>query len=141
MFVPRIRGIYAEGAPQRLGAEFANAVGTKDHARLRALLAPDVDFRALTPSRTWEASSPDEVEAIVRRWLDDDDHVHEVGRIEFATVGDRERVGYRIVGSNRNGPFVMEQQAYLASESGRIVWVRLVCSGARPTSASRDSVG
>ena len=44
-----------------LGLRLARAIADKDEAALRGVLADDVDFRGLTPGRTWEASSPDEV--------------------------------------------------------------------------------
>ena len=42
-----------------LGAEFARAFAGKDSARMRELLHPEVDFKGLTPSRSWEASGAD----------------------------------------------------------------------------------
>ena len=38
-----------------IGAAYANALAAKDYDGLRRLLAPAIDFRALTPNRTWEA--------------------------------------------------------------------------------------
>ena len=38
-----------------LGARFVEAVAAKDPERLRAVLHPQVDFRALTPNRFWVA--------------------------------------------------------------------------------------
>ena len=43
------------------------------------MLAPDVDFRALTPNRTWEASDADAVvEIILGSWLEPKDEVEEL---------------------------------------------------------------
>jgi hypothetical protein len=39
-----------------LGEQFAEALAAKDFERAGDLLDPEVDFRALTPSRAWEAS-------------------------------------------------------------------------------------
>ena len=47
-------------------------------------------------------------------------------------MADRERVGYRFAGHNEDGPFVVEQQAYLSERDGRIDWMRVICSGMRP---------
>ena len=61
---------------ETLGARLARAIAAKDEPALRALLADDVDFRGLTPGRTWEASSPDEVVDIAfGHWFEDSDHV------------------------------------------------------------------
>jgi hypothetical protein len=37
-----------------LGADFAQAFAAKDGGRVRELVHPEIDFRALTPSRNWE---------------------------------------------------------------------------------------
>src|SRR6478752_7110577 len=47
------------------GRSWVEAVAAKDHDAVRALLAPDVDFRALTPGRPWEATTSDAVLEIV----------------------------------------------------------------------------
>jgi hypothetical protein len=115
------------------GAAFAHALAAKDFARLRELLDPDVDFRGLTPSRPWEASSADVVIAdILQRWFEPEDEVEAVESIETGAFADRERVGYRFRVSNPSGRFVVEQQAYLTQVEGRIAWMRIVCSGFRP---------
>jgi hypothetical protein len=116
-----------------LGADFARAFTEKDGARIRELLHPEVDFRALTPSRSWVAQGPDAVvEILFGSWLEDSDHVEAVESIEGDVVVDRERVGYRFSVSNPDGRFLVEQQAYLSSRDGRIDWIRVVCSGFRP---------
>ena len=56
----------------------------------------------------------------------------EVLSIDSDTVADRERVGYRFAGHNEDGPFLVEQQAYLSERDGRIDWMRVICSGMRP---------
>jgi hypothetical protein len=48
-------------------------------------------------------------------------------------VADRERVGYRFSVENPDGHFLVEQQAYVAERDGRICWMRVVCSGFRPS--------
>lgn len=116
-----------------LGAEFAHALAARDRGRLRELLDPSVDFRALTPNRTWEEQDADAVLAVLlERWFEDGDVIEAVARVETDAVADRERVGYRFTGRNADGPFVVEQQAYLAERDGRISWLRVLCSGFRP---------
>jgi ketosteroid isomerase-like protein len=116
-----------------MGAAFADAVASKDYARMAELLHPEVDFRALTPNRSWQANDPDTViEEILKAWIEDDEHVEELISVETDTVSDRERVGYRYRLRTPDGSFLVEQQAYLRERDGRIDWVRLVCSGSRP---------
>ena len=116
-----------------VGADFARAFLEKDAGRIRELLHSQVDFGALTPSRSWEARGPDEVvEILFGSWLEDADHVEALEGIESDTVVDRERVGYRFSVSNPDGRFLVEQQGYLSTRDGQIDWIRLVCSGFRP---------
>jgi hypothetical protein len=116
-----------------VGADFARAFAGRDTARMRELLHPDVDFRALTPNRFWEADGQDGViEVLFGSWLEATDHVQAVEGIEGDTVADRERVGYRFTVTNPDGRFLVEQQAYLSTREGRIDWMRVVCSGFRP---------
>jgi hypothetical protein len=124
-----------EHVPQQTtaGAEFATAFAGKDAGRMRELLHPDIDFRGMTPNRIWEASGRDAVlEVLFANWLDDNDHVESVDRIEGDTIVDRERVGYRVSVTNPEGRFLFEQQAYLSTRDGQIDWIRVVCSGLRP---------
>jgi hypothetical protein len=44
---------------------------------------------------------------------------------------DRERVGYRFRVRCPDGHYIVEQQAYLTIDDGRITWMRSVCSGFR----------
>jgi hypothetical protein len=116
-----------------LGAEFARALATKDYGRVAELLHPEVDFCALTPSRTWEASDADAViSGVLRQWFEDSDEIQALERLESDAFADRERVGYRFSVRNPDGRFLVEQQAYLSARDGRIGWMRVVCSGFRP---------
>ena len=49
-----------------LGEDFARAVAAKDHDRVRQLLHPELDFRAMTPKRIWEAETPEDVVSALR---------------------------------------------------------------------------
>jgi hypothetical protein len=116
-----------------LGADFAAALAAKDFDRLRSLFHPEIDFRGLTPSREWVASDPDDlVTDVLCQWFEDSDEIEELLALETDAFADRERVGYRFRGVNPDGPFVVEQQAYLAERDGRIGWMRVLCSGFRP---------
>jgi hypothetical protein len=117
-----------------LGAEFAQAIAAKDADRLRALLHPEIDFKGLTPRRVWEAGTPDEVAAVVfDNWFEADDDIEAVEHIDTDAFADRERVGYRFRLRNADGEHVVEQQAYFTAGDGRISWMRVVCSGFRPS--------
>ena len=116
-----------------LGADFARAFAEKDAGRMRELLHPEVDFKGLTPSRSWEANGPEAVlEILFGNWVEDKDHVESLEAVEEDAVADRERVGYRCSVTNPDGRFVFEQQAYLTARDGKIEWMRVVCSGFRP---------
>lgn len=117
-----------------LGVEFARALAEKDSARIRDILHPEIDFRGLTPSRTWEASDRDTVIALLfDQWFEDTDEIKTLERLETDTFADRERVGYRFAVRNPDGDFLVEQQAYISDRDGQIEWMRVVCSGYRPT--------
>ena len=119
--------------PARAGQEFAEALAAKDAARLTEVLAPDLDFRALTPNRAWEVSTADGfVTDVLPVWFEKNDHIDELQMLDTASVGDRERMGYLFHGHNGDGPFIVEQQAYYEADDGRITWLRVLCSGFRP---------
>ncbi len=115
------------------GSAFARAVSGKDRAGLLEVLADDVDFRALASGRTWEAHSSTEVADIVfAHWFEpQDDIVGLVGVEDGDPVEDTQRVAYRLAVRTPDGDFTVEQQAYYRTEEGRIVHLRVLCSGFR----------
>jgi hypothetical protein len=116
-----------------LGESFARALGAKDFAGVAQLLHPEIDFRGLTPGRSWEAQGPEQVVGdVLTRWFEDGDAIEQVQQVQTDSFADRGRVGYRFAGRNDDGPFVVEQQAYYTEREGRIGWMRIVCSGFRP---------
>jgi hypothetical protein len=116
-----------------LGAEFARALAVKDYGRVLDLVHPEIDFRALTPRRTWEASDPAAlISGVLRQWFEDSDEIEALDHLESDSFADRERVGYRFSVRNPDGRFLVEQQAFLSARDGRIGWMRVVCSGFRP---------
>lgn len=116
-----------------LGAEYARALQRKDRHRLGELFAPDIDFRALTPKRTWEASAPaDVISIMLGHWFEDSDEIRTLEALDGDRFADRERVGYRFGVENPEGRFLVEQQAYLSERDGRIAWMRVLCTGYRP---------
>jgi hypothetical protein len=117
---------------QTLGEQFAVAVANKDNAAVRDLLHPDLDFRAMTPNRIWEAKEPDEVVAALNTWFDAGDEISALEVLQTDAFADRERVGYRLRVNNPDGAHLVEQQAYSSGTDGRIGWLRIMCSGYRP---------
>ena len=80
------------------------------------MLAPQVDFRGLTPNRAWEADDAETlVDIILASWLEPKDEVDELVDVSTDRVSDRQSVTYRLRGHNPDGPFVVEQNAFLAS--------------------------
>ena len=108
------------------------AVATKNHEVLRELLHPQLDFRAMTPNRVWEATEPEGVVSALEAWFAADDHIEAIEALETDAFADRERVGYRFRVSNPDGAHLVEQQAYLSPTEGRIGWLRIMCAGYRP---------
>ena len=119
-----------------LGADFAHALAAKDSTRMLDLIHPEIDFRGLTPNRSWEASDRDElISVLLRDWFEDTDEIEALEHIESDAFADRERVGYRFSVNNSDGRFLVEQQAYLAARDGQIGWMRVLCSGFRPATS------
>jgi len=118
---------------QTIAGELVDAIVGRDFERARGLLDTDIDFRAMTPKRIWEAAGPAEVEDVLRTWLaDPDEEIDGVEATAPVTVEDTQRIGWRVRGRGADGPFVFEQQAYLRERGGRIAWLRIMCSGTRP---------
>jgi hypothetical protein len=117
-----------------LGESFVRAIAAKDASALLGLLSPEIDFRAMTPGRFWEAGSATEVvnDVIFGNWFEAADRIDAVDAIECDVVADRRRVGYRFRVTNAEGTFLVEQQAYFGVERDRIDWLRIMCSGYRP---------
>jgi hypothetical protein len=119
-----------------LGTDFAHALAAKDFGRIVDLMHPEIDFGGMTPKRTWAASDGDTVISdILRQWFEDSDEIEALERLESDAFADRERIGYRFRVRNPDGLFVVEQQAYLSARDGRIGWMRVLCSGFRPTTS------
>jgi hypothetical protein len=146
------------GAPRRVGAtltacaecdtvavtdtgasatgDFVDAIVARDLLGARERLGADIDFRAMTPARAWEADDPAGVETVLRAWLEHPEReVQRIDAIEPSSLEDTLRVGWRVYGQGAEGPFVFEQQAYAREHEGQIVWLRVMCTGPRPIGA------
>lgn len=112
----------------------ADAVAARDFSGCAALLDPRVDFRGMTPNRDWEAGDPAEVTDVLRTWLEHPDRrVTDVTPTDPEVIADTARVGWLVRGDGQDGPFVFQQQAYVRERDGRITWLRVMCTGPRPT--------
>jgi hypothetical protein len=119
-------------ATSTLGQAFAEALSKKDFAAIAELFHPEIDFAGLTPRRTWEAHTPDEViQGVLRNWFEDSDDIQELLQCEHDSFADREHVGYRFRVRNPDGEFLVDQQAYLSERDGKIGWMRVLCAGYR----------
>jgi hypothetical protein len=115
-----------------LGEAWARAVAAKDHDAVRALLHPELDFRAMNPGRVWEAADAEDVIDALGLWFDDSDDIERLVSFEHGTVADTERVSYRLQVRSDDGPHLVEQQMYWRGSEGRISYARIMCSGYRP---------
>jgi hypothetical protein len=115
------------------GKIFATALAAKDADGVRAVTTPDLDFRAMTPRRFWEARTHDElVEVLFGNWLEPSDEVVALLSTTSGEVSSRRHVSYRLRLRNQDGESVMEQQMYYQAEDGKIHWARIMCSGFVP---------
>ena len=128
-------------SPPSATGGFVDAVVARDLPRARELLDAAIDFRAMTPSRVWEANVPAGVEDVLRAWFDHPDRdVEHVEALESGWVADTRRVGWRVSGTDANGEFTYEQLAFARESKGRIVWLRVMCSGPRPVERHEQSL-
>lgn len=112
------------------GERFANALAAKDEAGIRAVTTPDLDFRAMTPGRFWEAHSHgDLLEVLFANWLEPSDEVVALVSTSTGEVSTRQHVTYRLHLRNADGDALMEQQMYYDTVGGQISWARVMCSG------------
>lgn len=117
------------------GEQFARALLAKDWDGVEDVVDPQVDFRGLTPSRPWEASTARSlVDDVLRQWLEPGDDVYEVLGISTEEVLGRGRVVYRFRVSSGGQDYVCEQTAYFDQDEDRIKKLRILCSGFLPSS-------
>ena len=85
----------------------------------------------MTPGRFWESDSANTVvdDILLGQWFEPCDEITHVSGIETATIGSRQRVGYRFGVTNGEGDFVVEQQAYFEPDGDQIGWLRVMCAG------------
>ena len=116
-----------------LGIDLAHAIARQDAKALRSLISTPVTFRAVTPKRFWDAETAVEVaDVILGVWFGPDKQVTDIASLETDSVGDVQKVSYRLRVDLESGPSVIEQVIYYSEADGKIVDLRLVCSGFRP---------
>ena len=120
-----------------LARAFLEAIVVKDRDALVSVLDPEIDFRGLTPSRDWRATTQEEVlEIVLGNWFEPEDHVLEVLEVLTEPIADRQHLAYRLHVENGGEEFLVEQQAFFDAPAGRITRMSVVCSGFRPWEAA-----
>jgi hypothetical protein len=119
--------------PASPGEALVRALASRDREGLRRLMADEVSFKALSPGRFWEASTPDEVASIYfDEWFEETHMLERVTSFEEGeALPDLDRVAFRFELITPSGPRVVEQQTYYQAAEGRITYLRVLCSGFR----------
>jgi hypothetical protein len=116
-----------------LGTNLAHAIAAQDAKALRGLISTPVMFRAVTPRRFWDAETAVGVaDVMLGVWFGPDKKVTDIDSLATDSVGDVEKVSYRLRVDLELGPSVIEQVVYYTVADGQINNLRLVCSGFRP---------
>lgn len=119
-----------------VGEHFAHAIAAKDRDALLEAMSPEIDFRGVTPRKSWEAATGEDFvdKILLGTWFGPNDNIRALRKVETDAFADTERVSYRFELENAAGRFLCEQQAYYRTTGGRISWLRIACSGYRPMS-------
>jgi hypothetical protein len=118
------------------GTEFARALAAKDFGRMDELFAPEVNFRAMTPRKFWEAETPGGIVTdVLGVWFGESDELRGLERLETESFLDVEHVSYRLALHTPEGDFLVDQQAYLETNGEHISWMRVMCAGKRPSTS------
>jgi len=119
---------------EHIGERFARALANKDAAALKALLRTDVDFKAMTPGKFWEAHDADMIvdDTILGTWFQPERRITETLAVDTDTLGSMDRVGYRFQVRRPDGEFTIEQQAYYVTDGDKMSWLRIMCTGFLP---------
>ena len=109
------------------------AIAKRDRDGLRLLLADDVDFKGLTPKRVWDgrdartrSTRSSSTTGSRRTSASPPSPCSRPGTSPASTAS-----ATAARSTPRNGPRVVEQQAYYKVKDDRIVHMRIVCSGFR----------
>jgi hypothetical protein len=123
-----------ESQTSPIGQEFAQTLLAKDWRHLESLLGNVIDFRGLTPGRSWEASSSKElIDAVFTQWFEPSDDIYQILSITNDAINQRQRVVYRFRVRNPQDDYVCEQTAYFDEVEGKIIKLSILCTGFLPS--------
>jgi hypothetical protein len=123
-----------------VGSKFAEALLAKDWVLLESLLDHEIDFRGLTPGRPWEAATAKSlIDTVFTQWFEPTDDIYETLDVATDRIANRQRVIYRFRVRNPEDDYVCEQTAYYDELDGKIVKLRILCSGFIPSSSPNGS--
>ena len=125
--------MYARKPGPATGETLLAALARRDFAAMEACLDPAVRFRALTPSRLYEAVGAAEAVEYARRWFGEADSF-EVLTADVGNVAGRQGLSYRFRLHDEDGWQLIEQHAYADVRDGLVTALDVLCSGFRPDS-------
>jgi len=115
-----------------LGTRFLDALSARDYVALAACFAADATLRGIVPPGLREADGREAITARFRLWTEDIAD-YEIADSEAAPFADLLRIRWAVQGVDPElGLNAYEQTAYAEVADGKIVRMRLACSGHRP---------
>lgn len=116
-------------SPQAVGESYVEALTARDFKALEQLFLPGVHFQGLVPSGLRNGATASEAVGWLQRWFGDKDTI-DILQSGIEMVQDVLSLHYRLrVHDRYSGWQVIEQNAYAVLQDGKIVVMRLVCSG------------
>jgi len=115
-----------------LGTRFLDALGARDYVALAACFAADATLRGIVPPGLREADGREAITARFRLWTEDIAD-YEIVESDATPFADLLRLRWAVQGVDPElGLNAYEQTAYAEVADGKIVRMRLACSGHRP---------
>jgi translation initiation factor IF-1 len=112
-----------------IGERFVRSLLAKDWSDVEDVMDPAIDFRGLTPDSAWEASSAKNlISSVFQVWFEPSDDI-EIVAVSTDLISTRSRIVYRFRVRNEAGDYVCEQTAYYDETKGKIMNLRILCSG------------
>ena len=116
--------------PTRLSRDFVNAIADRDEAALRALVRPDLLFRACSPLDSWETFTRDDfVRILFTDFFPPECRIIAVHRLDIDVIGDMQVVGYRLEVERGGRTYLIQQQGFLEIQDEVVSTALLVGSG------------